>query len=54
MSGHSYVHPSRVELRETNGHRPTRDELLQQQRLNDRRRDRAARARAHIRGDDHA
>lgn len=44
MTNH-YVYPSRVELRETAGHRPTRDELAEQQRLTEQRRRRSAQAR---------
>lgn len=53
MSPHSYVHPSRVELRETAGHRPSRDELVAERELADRRRDRAQQARTRIRGTHH-
>lgn len=53
MSPRSYVHPSRVELRETAGHRPSRDELVAERELADRRRDRAHRARTRIRGTHH-
>lgn len=49
MTSHSYIYPSRVELRETAGHRPTHDELKQQQQLVEQRRRRAAQGRAAIR-----
>lgn len=49
-----YAHESHVELAETAAPHPTREELLAQQRLDDRRRARAAQARARIRGDHHA
>lgn len=41
----SYVHPSHVEIAETTGYRPTRDELLEEQEAVQRRRRRAEQAR---------
>lgn len=44
----SYIHPSRVEMHETAGYRPTRDELREEETAAARRRLRAAQARATI------
>lgn len=48
-----YVLPSHVEIAETEGPHPTRDELIEARLLADRRRDRAHRARTRIRGTRH-
>ena len=48
-----YVHESHVVFPETNGARPTRDQLLAEQALKARRRERAQRARQQIRRHHH-
>ncbi|MDZ4235710.1 MAG: hypothetical protein U1C73_18550 [Dietzia sp.] len=53
MTTRRYAHESHVVFPETNGARPTREELLAEQALEERRRDRAARARQQIRRPHH-
>lgn len=49
-----YAHESHVEMAETNGARPTREEILAEQAAAERRRQRATRARNTTRGEHHA
>ena len=53
MSTRRYAFPSHVEIAETEGPHPTRDELVEARQLAERRRERAHRARAAIQGARH-